>query len=183
MTAPLTTEQIQQLRSMERKLLGERPRAALAAADDSRPPWLIGRRGPAALFGWLRTAPAKSMPDPVSAAKAAAMSWPEKFPNPEDALRRRFVEHQLRLSVHDRDAPVLVVSAHKAHPSWDRARIGRSLGLPDWLVSLILAKMCKAHSHGPAEGASPAAGAASDSGWRLHGDWLIRMVVGKSTRR
>src|SRR5439155_24899075 len=49
MTAPLTPKAIQELRDMERRLLGERPRAmavAVAPDQDRRPPWLRGPAGP-----------------------------------------------------------------------------------------------------------------------------------------
>ena len=179
--APLTAAQIRELRAMERKLLGERPRVvSVAAEEDRRPPWLRGRGGPRGLHGWLGTAPTKpTAPAPV--AEATTKSWPKEFPDPRDAIRRRFEPPKLRMTTQDRDAPMMILITHQAYPSWDIAKIGESLGLPSWLVSLVLAARCTTHSnHAPAEGTSPDVGAASDSGWVKRGAWAHRLIVGRA---
>ena len=104
-----------------------------------------GREGPRGLHGWLGVAPEKTT---ASVAEAAA-TWPSNFPDPGDAIERRFELRKLRLSIHDRDAPTMIMSAHKANPGWDIAKIGESLGLPSWYVSLVIAMRCKIHDHWP----------------------------------
>ena len=45
----------------------------------------------------------------LSGAESAAKSWPSNFPDPKDAIRRRFEPRKLRMDPQDRDAPMMIM--------------------------------------------------------------------------
>ncbi len=137
MTDRLSPDEIAALRNLERTLLGERPARTVAEAAIPAAVMQPGvrPRRPGDL-GWCTFEPVGA-PGPSYVAEAGS-TWPKDFPNPRDAIRKRFEPRELRLKlrVDDPSAAVLVRSAFRAGKSIQE--IVETLGLPLWFVRLVI---------------------------------------------